>query len=154
MMLTHSGTFNNNLMTMRAGIAGAKLLTPKVLEDLNALGDYLRESMTQMFIQQGVLPSSAATATSLEGDIDTVVRGNMWMSGVGSINTIHFGRHDERADLRDLFYFHLIENGVYLSRRGFVALNIIHTKDDMDRFVHVAEEFVETRKEILRHAGH
>ena len=150
MMLTHSGTFNNNLMTMRAGIAGAKLLTPKVLEDLNALGDYLRESMTQMFIRRGVLHPSAALPASQEPDVDNVVRGNMWISGIGSINTIHFGHHDELAELRDLFYFHLLENGIYLSRRGFIALNIIHTKDDMDRFVHVTEEFVDAWNDILR----
>ena len=75
----------------------------------------------------------------------------MWMSGIGSINTIHFGPHDECSDLRDHFYFHVLENGIYLNRRGFIALNIVHTKEDINHFVDVTDKFVERWKDILKH---
>src|SRR5690349_24496611 len=35
MSLIHSGTFNNNVVTMNAGIAGTKILTEPVLNQLN-----------------------------------------------------------------------------------------------------------------------
>jgi glutamate-1-semialdehyde 2,1-aminomutase len=149
MMLTHSGTFNNNVMTMHAGIAGAKILSPKVLEDLNALGDYLRHTVNEMLARHGII-SANSTESDNEPDIAKVPRGKLWMSGIGSINSLHFGRNDELPELRDLFYFHLLENGIYYSRRGFIALNICHTKADMDRFVEVMEMFVKQWEEFLR----
>ncbi len=152
MMLTHSGTFNNNVMTMYAGIAGSKILTRGVMHDVNALGDYLRRAVSQLLANRGIIPASALTETSApsDPDIDNVPRGQMWMSGIGSINTIHFGSKDELADLRDLFYFHMLENGIYVARRGFIALNIQQTKEDMDRFVDAVKSFVDRWEHILK----
>jgi glutamate-1-semialdehyde 2,1-aminomutase len=152
MMLTHSGTFNNNVMTMYAGIAGAKVLTREVMQDVNALGDYLRSLVSHLLIERGIIPASSSTETSdsIDPDIDNVPRGQMWMSGIGSINTVHFGRNDELTDLRDLFYFYMLENGIYIARRGFIALNVQHTKADMDRFVDALTPFVDRWEHILK----
>jgi glutamate-1-semialdehyde 2,1-aminomutase len=151
MMLTHSGTFNNNAMTMHAGIAGVKILTREVMQDVNALGDYLRSSVSQLLTARNIIPapSSSETSDSNDPDIDNVPRGQMWMSGIGSINTVHFGRNGELTDLRDLFYFHMLENGIYIARRGFIALNIQQTKEDMDRFVDAVKSFVDQWEHIL-----
>jgi len=44
--LPHSGTFNNNTVTMRAGYAGLKhVYTPQVAEELNARGQALLEKL-------------------------------------------------------------------------------------------------------------
>lgn len=152
MMLTHSGTFNNNVMTMYAGIAGAKILTPEVMHEVNALGDYLRSSVSQLLADRGIIPVSQLPENSDQNDpdIDNVPRGQMWMSGIGSINTVHFGRNDELTDLRDLFYFHMLENGIYIARRGFIALNIQQTKEDMDRFVGAVGSFVDRWEHVLK----
>jgi len=140
LLLTHSGTFNNNVMTMNAGIAGTKILTPEVLGNLNQLGDYLREAVARVLVEKGIV--AAATEGDME-DIDTIPRGWMWISGMGSMNAIHFGPHDELDTLRDLFYFHMIENHIYVTRRGFVVLTIQHTKEDVDRYVACVRSFVE-----------
>jgi glutamate-1-semialdehyde 2,1-aminomutase len=152
MMLTHSGTFNNNVMTMYAGITGAKILTRDVMHDVNALGDYLRSSVSQLLVAGNIIPATSSNETSdpSDPDIDKVPRGQMWMSGIGSINTVHFGRNDELTDLRDLFYFHMLESGIYIARRGFIALNIQQTKADMDRFVDAVKSFVDIWQHILK----
>lgn len=138
--LVHSGTFNNNVLTMHAGIAGTKILTEPVLTQLNELGDYLRQAVLSILVGKGLV--CAATEADMR-DIATVPRGRIWISGVGSINAIHFGAHDELVDLRDLFYFHMIKNRIYVTRRGFVALSIVHTKDDIDRYVKCVASFVD-----------
>jgi len=47
--LAHAGTFNNNVVTMSAGIAGlSEVLTPGALEALNARGDRLRAELNDL----------------------------------------------------------------------------------------------------------
>jgi glutamate-1-semialdehyde 2,1-aminomutase len=108
---------------MYAGIAGAKVLTRDVIQDVNALGDYLRSSVSQLLISRNIIPAASTSEASDQDnpDIDNVPRGQMWVSGIGSINTVHFGRNDELTDLRDLFYFHMLEDGIYIARRSFIA---------------------------------
>ena len=44
--LPHAGTFNNNVLTMSAGLAGlTEIYTPDAAEPLNARGDGLRERL-------------------------------------------------------------------------------------------------------------
>lgn len=140
MSLMHSGTFNNNVLTMHAGIAGTKILTEAVLTQLNELGDYLSQAVLSILVEKGLV--CAATEADMR-DIATVPRGRIWISGVGSINAIHFGANDELVELRDLFYFHMIKNHIYVTRRGFVALTIVHTKDDIDRYVKCVASFAD-----------
>jgi glutamate-1-semialdehyde 2,1-aminomutase len=140
MSLVHSGTFNNNVVTMHAGIAGTKILTEAVLTQLNELGDYLRQAVLSILVGKGLV--EAATDADMR-DIATVPRGRIWISGIGSINAVHFGVNDELVDLRDLFYFHMIKKHIYVTRRGFVALSIVHTRDDIDRYVKSVASFVD-----------
>lgn len=147
--LAHSGTFNNNIVTMCAGIAGAKLLNKQVLDAINDLGDYLRQSLSMLFVSRGITqPPSPAGST--DPNIDHVSRGAIWISGMGSIMTIHFGINDELHDLRDLYWFYLVENGFYIARRGFIALAMTSTKKDMDSFVKVTETFLDQWCEAIR----
>lgn len=148
-MLTHSGTFNNNVMSMAAGIAASNILIPSVPDRTNALGDSMRVQITKLLFDYGVIPASHAPLSD-DPDIDTVPRGMMWISGIGSINTIHFGFHDNRGDLRQLFYFHMLENGIYLAERGFIVLNITHTEADVTEFVEVIEKSVDKWKTVLQ----
>ena len=53
--LTHSGTFNNNVLTMAAGLAGlTKVLTPEATIRLNDSGDRLRERLQDTADRHGV----------------------------------------------------------------------------------------------------
>ncbi len=126
--LGHAGTFNNNAVTMAAGIAAAELLTHEVLASVNRRGDRLRTGLGEVF-----------TAHQLP----------MCVTGWGSLMNVHAtaGPVRSTADLstaddrwRELLFFDSLEAGFFFARRGFIALSIEITDDDVDHFVgHVDE---------------
>ncbi len=109
--LVHSGTFNNNVLSMAAGAAGlSTVLTAETLELLNNRGDNLRRGLNELCVRHGA---------------------DMQFTGDGSLFTMHptsapvSSVEDLAAcssDERDLFYFHLLANDIYIARRGFFAL--------------------------------
>jgi glutamate-1-semialdehyde 2,1-aminomutase len=50
----HGGTFNANPVSMTAGLATMKQLTPAAFERLNGLGDYLRNRLAKLFKNKGI----------------------------------------------------------------------------------------------------
>lgn len=128
--LGHAGTFNNNVASMAAGVAAlTELLTPERLDDVHARGERLRARLNDAFTAAG-LPMCA--------------------TGVGSLLNVHGtpGPVNAAADLADsddrlkeLFYFHCLAHGFYIARRGFIALSIEITDDDIDQFVDVVTAF-------------
>jgi glutamate-1-semialdehyde 2,1-aminomutase len=120
--LGHAGTFNNNVLSMAAGIvANRDVLSDAVLEDLNARGDRLRLGLNEAF--EGI--SMCATGT---GSIIGVhpVRGP-----VMNVDDARGG--DER--LRELWFFASLEAGFYVARRGFLSLSLEVGDDDVDRYL-------------------
>jgi glutamate-1-semialdehyde 2,1-aminomutase len=120
--LPHAGTFNNNVLSMAAGLAGlTEVLDDARLDALNARGDRLRESLQEVMAPQG------------------------WVvTGLGSMIGFHPvpGPVNSPADLagaddrrRELLFLDLLERGWYVAPRGFIALSIEITDDDMDGFV-------------------
>ncbi|RFU26241.1 hypothetical protein B7463_g10095, partial [Scytalidium lignicola] len=126
--LTHSGTFNNNIVTMAAGVAGAKLLTPEVFKDMNDRGDRLRVKINDVLTTNGAK--------------------NMKVTGVGSLIGIHFAGQ-QAAMLGSILFFYLLERNIYMGRRGFLCLNIKHTDEDVERTVGVIQEFVTLYGKLL-----
>ena len=120
--LPHAGTFNNNVLSMAAGLAGlTRVLDDDRLDALNARGDRLRESL------QSVMAPYGWTAT-----------------GMGSMVGFHPvpGPIESPADIasaddrrRELLFLDLLERGWYVAPRGFIALSIEVTDDDVDGFV-------------------
>ncbi|OLN81218.1 Beta-phenylalanine transaminase [Colletotrichum chlorophyti] len=118
--LFHSGTWNNNVFSMTAGVAAAKLLSRKALERNNQLGDKLRNGLSAAF---------SAKNTSI-----------VTLSGFGSVVGVHF-KGPAAEKLRDLFFFYLISKGVYVGRRGFLALNLTHEEEHVDRVLKAVNGF-------------
>src|SRR6266550_872490 len=97
----HAGTFNNNVLTMNAGLAGlTEIYTPERARTLNARGDQLRERLNALVLRQGLA---------------------MQFTGLGSMIAVHMTDHPIRsaedaehgnAALRDLFYFDLVARGI------------------------------------------
>ncbi|HSL75097.1 MAG TPA: aminotransferase class III-fold pyridoxal phosphate-dependent enzyme [Ilumatobacteraceae bacterium] len=122
--LGHAGTFNNNVVSMAAGVATlTDVLTPGVLAATNERGDRLRDALQEVFVRRGV-PLS--------------------VTGVGSLMTVHATAgpvrsvedlHDADDRWKELLFFDSLEAGFYLARRGFIALSIEITNDDLDEFV-------------------
>jgi glutamate-1-semialdehyde 2,1-aminomutase len=130
--LGHAGTFNNNVVSMAAGVATlTEVLTDDVLEAVNRRGDRLRTSLNATFERHG-LPMCATGAGSL-----------MNVHGVfGPVTSIDDLRsNDDRW--KELLWFDALEAGFHLARRGFVALSLEVTDDDVDRFVAFVDEWAE-----------
>lgn len=121
--LAHAGTFNNNVMTMRAGLAGlTEVYTAEEAKRLTAMGDVFRERLNVIASEVGA---------------------PIHVTGVGSIMNIHtqsgpitFAEQValENRELKDLLFFEFLIHEVYYAKRGLVALNVCHTQADLDRF--------------------
>ncbi|WP_137388686.1 aspartate aminotransferase family protein [Rhodoligotrophos defluvii] len=129
--LTHSGTYNNNVLTMAAGVAGlSKVYTPEVAEAFTARGERLKSALNQVAQRRG-LP--------------------IQVTGVGTIMCVHFTDKEIRSPqdippvdprLRALFHLEMLERGFYMARRGFISLSLPLTDADYDRFAEAFDDVI------------
>ncbi len=139
----HAGTFNNNVLSMAAGLAGLKkLLDATAINNLNRKGEKLRQALNAVAQRHDV----ALKAT-----------------GAGSFVGIHFARNDikrpgdldpadadRRSKLQNLMHLDLIAAGQFYARRGFIALMLPVTDAEIGTFASAVEEFVTSRKSLLQ----
>jgi glutamate-1-semialdehyde 2,1-aminomutase len=140
--LAHAGTFNNNVVSMSAGIAGLRQLTDRALAGVNARGDRLRQGINNVAAHHDVA---------------------LHASGRGSLMTIHpatrsivFGTGLDRAQAlaRELIFFDLIDAGQWTARRGMITLSLPITDDHCRTFLAAFDAIVEERAALLRrHLG-
>jgi glutamate-1-semialdehyde 2,1-aminomutase len=139
--LVHSGTYNNNTLTMAAGVAALRdIFTAAAADSLNRRGDRLREQMNSVFRRHGVA---------------------MQMLGQGSLNVIHVhGRRVRRPtdvandpDIQALFHLEMLERGIYVARRGLSALCLPLTDVDIDQFVEAVDDFCAVYRPLLLDGG-
>lgn len=130
---SHPGTFNNNVVTMQAGLAGLRnVLTPEALIELNGRGEGLRESLNRMFAELG----TGLSAT-----------------GLGSIMNLHMqGSSDAARACRELLFFELLERGFYIANRGLITLSLPVTDEVVARFLTAVRAVVESHAEVFRGA--
>ncbi len=135
--IPHAGTFNNNVLSMAAGLAGlTELFTPEVADDLFLRGERFRAHLNALCQQHRVA---------------------MQWTGLGSLLTAHFqtgtirSAGDIRAasDLRELFHLDMLDAGFYLARRGMIALSLEVTDPDLDRFTRAVDAFLTGRRSAL-----
>jgi glutamate-1-semialdehyde 2,1-aminomutase len=129
--LPHAGTFNNNVASMAAGYTGLTLVyPPAVAERHTAAGDQLREDLSAVF--------RAADAP-------------FCATGVGSILAIHGTAGPVRSPqdlkasdpgLNELIFLDLLELGYYIAPRGYLALSLALTREQLTGFRAAVGEFV------------
>ena len=134
----HAGTFNNNVLTMNAGLVGlTELYTPERARALNEWGDRLRQRLNAVVRRPGLA---------------------MQFTGIGSMMSVHMAdgpiRSEEDAArgngaLRDLFWFDLVASGIWFAKRGMFALSIALDDEDGDKLVAAVEEFAQTRAPLF-----
>ena len=138
--LAHAGTFNNNVLSMAAGIAGlTEVLTDDALEALNARGDRLREALNAAAEQRG-----AAVFTSGRGSMLVVHPAAAPLDPIRPPTA-------EQAAVRRLLFLDLLEAGFWIASRGFMALSLPVTDEDCDRFVAAFDRFLVDRADVLAH---
>jgi glutamate-1-semialdehyde 2,1-aminomutase len=128
--LFHAGTFNNNTVTMAAGVAGlTKILTPERSRDLNARGDRLRDGLNELFTRTGAA---------------------LRVTGLGSVMNLHVtGEPATAAAIKDLVFFDLVARGFYLARRGLIALSLPVTDAEAGAFIDAMAEIIAARRSVL-----
>jgi glutamate-1-semialdehyde 2,1-aminomutase len=136
--LPHAGTFNNNTLTMTAGHAGlTEVFTPDACIALNVRGEALKARLNEMFMHH---------------------QARMQITGVGSLLALHplsgpitDTETADKADLRlkRLAYFHLLDEGIYLAERGFMALSLALNDGDGEALVQSLERFVSKYREFV-----
>ena len=136
--LPHAGTFNNNTLTMAVGnVAMTEIYTPEACAALNARGDMLRERLNDLFMRYQVRMKAMG-----QGSMIAI------HPTAGEIATPHdLDATDKR--LRQLLFLDLLEQGVYMAERGFMALSLMVTDEDCDRVVSAVEHHITERRELL-----
>ncbi len=135
---SHGGTFNNNVLSMSAGLAGlTRVLTPEASRRMNGLGDQLRDRLNDLFGKHGV------------GGIVT---------GFGSVMNVHFvsGPVTTPAQLEgqdrrlfQLFQLEMILRGQYITSRGMLALSLPFGQQEIDGFADAFDDFLRTHRSVL-----
>jgi glutamate-1-semialdehyde 2,1-aminomutase len=137
--LPHSGTYNNNVFTLSAGIAGlTRAYTPEAAIKLNARGDALRTRLNQICERADVA---------------------MQFTGIGSMMSVHMQRgaitspaDAARGDakLRELFFFDMLAQGMFMMpKRILIALSLPLIEADFDALAAGVEEFVASRRSLF-----
>ncbi len=137
--LPHAGTFNNNVLTMSAGLAGmTKIYTPEVAAAHNLRGDALRDRLNALIAKHGAC---------------------LQVTGMGSMMSFHCttdpirtpedaAKGDQR--LRELIFLDFVAAGIWIARRGMMTVSLPITAADCDRLCAVFEEFLIARRSLLR----
>lgn len=136
--LPHAGTFNNNTLTMTAGLVGiTQIYTPQVCLAHNARGEALKVRLNDMFMHH---------------------QAPMQVTGVGSLLTLHplggviaSAGDAAKADMRlkRLIYFHLLDDGIYVAERGFMALSLALGDGDFNALEASLQRFVEQNRALI-----
>jgi glutamate-1-semialdehyde 2,1-aminomutase len=119
-VISHAGTFNNNIATMTAGCAVlGEVYTADAAEAHLARGDEFREQLAAVCAKHS-LPMS--------------------VSGFGSMMSLH-ATHTTPTNVREAFdrdhvlqelvFLGLLERGVYIAFRGMVNVGLAHTDDQL-----------------------
>jgi len=128
-VISHAGTFNNNIATMTAGcVVLGEVFTADVAIAHTGRGDDFRKSVATVIARHN-LPVS--------------------VSGFGSMMSLHalalapntpedVAKRDN--NLQELLFFGLLERGVYTAARGMMNLGLTHTDDQMATVLDALED--------------
>jgi glutamate-1-semialdehyde 2,1-aminomutase len=144
----HAGTFNNNVLTMAAGIVGLReIYTAEVADRFNADADKFRERLN-------------AIARRHDLPVQTI--------GVGSIMAIHLqagkierpedtwgpdaAAEKRQSQLKAVFHLDMLSLGQYFARRGMLALSLPIGPAEMAAFEAAFDEVLTVRGPVIRQA--
>ena len=137
----HAGTFNNNTLTMSAGIAAlGEIYTRDAAVAHNARGDVLRQSL-------------AAIATRFGVPVHITGRGSMMAFHVAPRpprDAAEASAGDQAG--KELLFLDLLERGFYVARRGMIALSLVVGETELRAFREAVEEVFALRAALLRDA--
>ena len=123
-VISHAGTFNNNLATMTAGVAVlGQVYTADVAEAHTARGDDFRRQVEAVLAASDMPVSVTGYGSSM----------NLHADGQAPVVLWDLLRRD--ASLQELIYLGLLKRGIYIAFRGMINLGLAHTDDQLARFL-------------------
>jgi glutamate-1-semialdehyde 2,1-aminomutase len=144
--IMHASTFSGNALTMAAGLAALRDLSPEAVERINRLGERLRAGFDGAFRSAGV-------------------RG--LATGTGSLSHLHFGDgpiRDARDSLRGLMeggrvapliHLGMLRRGIFPAGRQMYCTSTPMREEHVDRAIAaLAETLAETRPVLERECPH
>ena len=135
--LAHHGTFNNNSLGMYAGYAGlSQIYTPEVCTEFNALGNRLLTRLAEV---------TEGTKMCFTG-IGTVFGSHFTSTGLQAIER----ETSEDWKLKELFWYEMMEEGFWITRRGSIALVLGTPQEELDRFVECVSAFLQRHHSLVR----
>jgi glutamate-1-semialdehyde 2,1-aminomutase len=136
--IQHSGTFNNNVCSIAAGLAGLRdVFTPEANRRLNDRGNRLRQRLQSLLNESG-LPMSVTGMGSMM---------NIHMCRGPITNYSDIGSADPK--MRDLFHLDMLAGGIWSARRGMLNLSLPMTDDDCRSLVSAVDDFIADRCELF-----
>ena len=136
----HSGTFNGNAITMAAGIAAMEEIDENLIQEINRLGDELKQGLRGVFDRKGV-------------------RGQV--TGVGSLLNVHLCVPDvvdmrsAKADwsaaqpLRELLSLALKNQGVYTPKRVMLCISSPMSAKEIRKAIEAFNTALEQLKPLI-----
>jgi glutamate-1-semialdehyde 2,1-aminomutase len=136
--LIHSGTFNNNVLSMAGGlVAMGEIFDAAAADALYARGEDLRTRLNAVCRERGVGMQFTGLGSMMQPHFRT-----------GTIERPYAASPREEA-LRELYFFDLMAAGVYIARRGMIALSLPVGEAECDRLVAAVEEFCTLRRSLM-----
>ena len=133
--LTHGGTFNNNAFTMAVGSAVTGLLDADTLKRLNERGDRLRGQLAEALAPVGFCVTGAGSMMTIHPAPGPVER---W-SDIASVD----------SRWRRLLFHDLLARGYYIAERGYLALSLALTDQQLNGFVAAARAFADEHADLV-----
>jgi len=135
---SHGGTFNNNIFSMAAGVAGlTKVLTREASQRFNALGERLKTALQQTVDRHGIAASVTGYGSLL----------NLHFLPKGSVTPASVESGDRRA--LNLWHVEMMLAGQYVAPRGMIALALPHSDADIDGLVAATDRFCADYRTVL-----
>lgn len=129
-VIPHGGTFNANPVTMQAGLATMRQLTPEIYDRLNENGLSFRHQLEE-----------------IARSYDVPLR----ITGIASFFGVQLGdrpvvdyrsAQGQDAHLRQKLFLHLLNHGVYVGNKIVGNLSVPMGRDELDMFVEAWEAFL------------
>jgi glutamate-1-semialdehyde 2,1-aminomutase len=129
--IPHGGTFNANPMTMQAGLATMRQLTPAVYDRLNDNGLAFRHQLEERARSAGV-PLRISGIASFFG-----------IQCSDRPVTDYRSAQGQNAALRQKLFLHLLNHGIYVANKVVGNISVPMERAELEHFVAVWEDFLQ-----------
>ncbi|KAL3455961.1 pyridoxal phosphate-dependent transferase [Aspergillus heterothallicus] len=142
--ISHSGTFNNNTLAMNVGYKSmTSVYTADACIALNQLGDKLRQGLNELAKDTKMTVTGRGSVMA----VHFLPAGGT--KDVLSVRDLEIDPESEEGELRDLFWFYLIERGFWIARRGMLSLILGTSDEDIGCFIDAVHEFLEEYRGLV-----